>query len=547
MELASLMQLLKKRENEHLEFKEAESSFSILGNKGKNRRSVLGYCVAIGNEGGGKLILGVSNKIPRKIIGTSAMPIFEDVKSKIYGYLGIRIEIEEILDEKSKRVVIINIPSKSIGQALKFYGIPLMRIGEELKEMDDATMRKILNEKKPDWSAEICVAATIEDLDSAAILAARDNYKKKNPRIAKEVNKWSNRLFLDKAKITIKGKITNTAILLLGKEEASSFISPAVAQISWILKKENGDEKDYEHFACPFLLAVDKVYEKIRNLKYRYIQDDSLFPEEVDMYEPYVIREALHNCIAHQDYSLHSRIQVIENEGGFLLFTNKGNFLPGSIEAVIQTDSPQEYYQNKFLVDAMVNLNMIDTIGSGIKKMFTLQKERLFPLPSYDLSNEKVAVKIYGKVLDLNYAKALARHKDMELADIMLLDQIQKKKRISKEKAKHLKGKNLVEGRYPNIYISEQVAKTTGEKAQYIKNRGFDDSYYKKLILEFLKKYPNSSRKDINNLLSNKLPEIYTEKQKVNKIHNLLFALSKRERRIRNNGNNRNPKWNINE
>jgi len=272
----------------------------------------------------------------------------------------------ELFNEELKRIVIINIPSRKIGIPLKFYGVPLMRVDEELLEMDDATETKIRNEIKSDWSAEICLNATIDDLNPKAVAFARKNFKEKNPKLAQELNEWNNEVFLNKAKLTIKGKITNTAILLLGKAEASALISPAVAQVTWILKGKDEIEKDYEHFSCPFLLSVEALYSKIRNLKYRYIKDGSLFPEEVDMYAPYVIREALHNCIAHQDYSLHGRIQVVENEEGYLLFTNKGQFLPGSIENVIKANSPQEYYQNRFLVDAMVNLNMIDTIGSGI-------------------------------------------------------------------------------------------------------------------------------------------------------------------------------------
>lgn len=544
MNLKELKYLIELDENEHLEFKKAENSFSVLGDSGKNRYSVLGYCVALGNEGGGKLILGISPDKPRKIVGSNALPNIEAVKSQIYSSLGQRIEIQELFDEDHKRIILIEIPSRPLGQTFKFYGVPLMRIGEELKNMDDFTVKKILNESMPDWSAAICKNATIEDLDPEAIKVARENFKKKNQRLTEEVDQWDNVTFLDKAKLTIKNEITNAAILLLGKKEAGSLISPAVAQMTWILKGEKNTERDYEHFYCPFLLSAEKLYGKIRNLKYRYIPDGSLFPEEVDMYNPYVIREALHNCIAHQDYSLQGRIQVIENEEGYLAFANKGEFLPGSVEAVIKTNAPQDYYKNQFLVDAMVGLNMIDTIGSGIRRMFTLQKERFFPLPSYDLSGNKVAVIIYGKILDLNYARALARHKDLSLIEIMLLDQIQKGKTISPLNAKQLKEKGLIEGRYPNLYISEQVAQTTGQMAQYLKNRGFHDHNCKKMIVEFLEKKPGSSRPDIDDLLMSYLPAVLSEKQKKRKIGNLLTDLS-HKKMIINKGSNRNPFWEI--
>lgn len=549
MTLEELKRLMQLRENEHLEFKSAKEEYSILGDLSdlsKNRKSILGYCVALGNEGGGKLILGVSDNIPREIVGTSALQDLSDVKSKIFKNLNTRINTQELFDVESRRIVIIDIPSRRIGEPLKFYGIPLMRIGEELTKMDSATETKIRNEIKSDWSASICHNATVKDLDPKAITVAKNNFITKNPKIGREIEKWDTETFLNKAKLTIQGKITNTAIILLGKTESSVLISPAVAQISWILKSDDGVEKDYEHFSTPFLLTVENLFDKIRNLKYRYIKDGSLFPEEVDMYDPYIIREALHNCIAHQDYSLHGRIQVIENEDGYLLFTNVGKFLPGSVENVIESDCPQGYYQNKFLADAMVNLNMIDTIGSGIKKMFNLQKDKFFPLPNYDLSNEKVSVTIYGKVLDLNYAKTLAHHKDLTLLEIMLLDQIQKGRYISKLSAKKLKEKSLIEGRYPNLYISELMAGTTGEMAQYIKNRGFQNEHYKKMLREFLSKKPGASRRDIDGLLISMLPKILSEKQKIKKVDNLLHDLSKIEKTITNKGSTKNPKWEIN-
>ena len=128
--------------------------------------------------------------------------------------------------------------------------------------------------------------------------------------------------------------------------------------------------KDYEHFTCPLLLSVDQVYAKIRNLKYRYLKDGTLFPEEVDQYDPFNIKEALSNCIVHQDYSLGGRINITEHEDASLIFSNEGEFLPGSVESVIESDMHARYYRNAFLAQAMANLNMIDTVGSGIKRMF---------------------------------------------------------------------------------------------------------------------------------------------------------------------------------
>lgn len=164
------------------------------------------------------------------------------------------------------------------------------------------------------------------------------------------------------------------------------------------------------------------------------------------------------NCIAHQDYTLGGRVNVVENEESFLVFSNKGEFIPQSVEKVIEADAPETRYRNRFLSNAMVNLSMIDTIGSGIKHMFSIQKRKFFPLPEYSFVNNEVKVMITGKVLDVNYARKLAQTPDLGLHDIMLLDKVQKGKTLNSEEIKQLRNSKLIEGRKPNFYISSHIA-----------------------------------------------------------------------------------------
>lgn len=269
------------------------------------------------------------------------------------------------------------------------------------------------------------------------------------------------------------------------------------------------------------------MFHKIRNLKYRYMKDGTIFPEEVDQYDPYIIREALNNAIAHQDYELGGKISLVEFEDGRLCFSNLGQFIPETVESVIQADAPESRYRNRFLVDAMVNLNMIDTIGSGIRKMFVIQKNRFFPLPEYDLSDNRVQVTITGRVVDVAYAKKLAEYPDLTLEDVLLLDRVQKRKPITNEQASYLRSQKLIEGRKPNYYISEQLAEHSDDRAQYIRNRPLDDQHYKQLIIEYLERFGFAKRLDINRLLLDKLPDVLDEIQKQNKVRNLLQALRK--------------------
>jgi ATP-dependent DNA helicase RecG len=398
---------------------------------------------------------------------------------------------------------------------------------------------------KTDWSAEIVSEATLDDLDPAAIVKARENYLAKYPDKVAEAQNWDTAAFLNKAKLTIKGRITHTALLLLGREESEHYLHPADAKIRWILKDLKNLEKDFETFSIPFLLSAEKVHLKIRNLKYRYMKEGTLFPEEVQKYEPFVIREALNNCIAHQDYEKGGRINVIEIEDEQLIFTNLGDFIPGSVERVVTDDSPSETYRNPFLVSSMFNLKMVDTAGGGIKKMFTFQKNRFFPLPDYELGEGKVKVIVTGKVLDIEFARLLARNPDLTLNEIIMLDKVQKRKNLSRTEAEHLKGLGLIEGRKPNYIISSNVIARTADsdlKAQYVKQRAFDDDHYREMILDFIKKYGSASRRDLDSLLLSKLPDILSEEQKSNKVSNLLGSLRKAGK-IKNTGQAKNPKY----
>ncbi len=435
------------------------------------------------------------------------------------------------------------IPAAPKGTPISWKGHYYGRNGESLVALNLQEIETIRSQQSSsDWSAGICEVATIGDLDSEAITKARIEYERKNPGLAEEIASWDDITFLNKAKITIQGKRTKAAIILLGKSESEHFLSPSIAKMSWILKDEDNMEKDYQHFGPPFLLNTDNVFSKIRNLNYRYMPDQSLFPIEINKYDSYVIREALHNCIAHQDYEMQGRINIVENPDE-LLFVNVGKFIPSSIEQVINQDSPQTYYRNRFLVEAMVNLNIIDTIGSGIKKMFNLQKKRFFPLPDYDLNEEKVSVRIFGKILNENYTRMLINNTDFGLDLVMLLDKVQKNKYITHDATKILRKHKLIEGRYPNLYVTAKIAAITGDKSTYIKNRAFDKQHYKKLIMAFIRQYGTASRKDIDDLLLDKLSDALEIKQKKKKISNLLSEMHKKDGLIINQGSNKKSMW----
>ncbi len=496
----------------------------------------------------GWLIFGVTDKPPRQVCGTnyrSQRPALDRLKQEIAQHTNNHIsfiEIHEIAFSAS-RIIMFQIPPALRGMPTSWKGHLYGRAGESIGPLSIHEIEQIRRQTVlEDWSAQICHEATVNDLDPNAISFARQEYKQKHPSLAEEVEQWDDITFLNKAKINIRGNITRAGIILLGKPESEPFIEPAIARITWILKDSHGEEKDYRHFTPPMILAVDEVFSRIRNLTYRYLPNFSLFPTEISQYDPWVIREILHNCIAHQDYTQRGRINVVE-EAESLIFTNLGDFLPGSVEEVIKSDAPPELYRNRFLAEAMVNLNMIDSIGSGIRRMFIKQRQRNFPMPDYTLHHlGRVKVRLLGKVLDERYTRMLIAKTDLDLMDVIALDKVQKRKPLSQREFKSLKSKEMVEGRRPNLYVASKIAAVTETKAEYIKQRAFDKKHFKKLVIEYLSEYKEARRKELDRLLIEKLSDVLSEKQKKRYVTNLLQEM-RLERTLQVEGSTRWARW----
>ncbi len=518
--------------------------FSALSNEAKLHNKKCGWIV-FGIDDKTHEVVGTNYKDTAESLDKLKHEITQDTTNGI-GFLSVY----EIF-ESGERLLMFAIPPAPYGMPIawknKFYG----RDGSSLGDLKQDEIDRIRDLKRIDWSAVFCEQATLEDLDPAAILLARQKYLEKSPEekrleLAKELAVWSDEGFLKKTcAITPQGKITNSALLLLGRPEASYFLNPADPQISWVLYDDSGQKRDYEHFAPPYLLNVEKIFQKIRNLKHRYLPPNTLFPTEIQQYDDWVLREALNNAIVHQDYELNGRI-VIQEYSDRIIFTNVGNFFSGELEAfILDPEHVPTSYRNPWLCTAMHNLKMIDKVGSGISRMIEKQRRRFFPLPEWDIEPDKVSVTVYGKILDENFTKLLIENTELDLNSVLALDKIQKRKIISVEAAKVLKKKKLIEGRKPNYFISEKVVFATADgvlKADYIKNRPFEDDHYKKMILDYLKKFGHATRQDLDELLLAKLSDILTDNQKKNKINNLIGKL-RSERIIKNEGSNKKPKY----
>ena len=541
-----ISQMIESFESEVIEFKEARTNYSF-NDIGK-------YFSALSNEANLRglqeawLVFGISDD--KRYVGTEfrKQGNLQSLKKEIVNGTNERLtflEIYELTIEKC-RVIAFQIPPAIRGIPTTWQGAAYAREHESICPLPMNKVDLIRSQIGMDWSKEIVEEATIEDLDEEAIKKARELFSKRqnDRKKAQEVlRNLSDIEVLNKVGITIKGKITRTALLLLGKSEAKYFFDGFIPRITWTLYNADNSVKAYEHFDIPMLLAVDKVYSKIRNEKYRYIAgQQTLFPDEVDQYEPELIKEIINNCIAHQDYRLRGKINVEEFEDR-LVFINEGAFIPESIEQALEPGYKPPYYRNVFLCNAMVNLYMIDTNSMGIPMMYQIQRDKCFPLPTYDLNTvNRVKVTVYGKILDKNYTQLLRSDTDLNMATVFWLDQVQKQETISKENFKKLKKQGLVEGRYPNVFVSFKVADIVGQKAAYVRNKGLDDDICKQLIIKALESMEEASKQELMEVLEKALPEVLSDEQKSKKVSNLLQAM-KKENIVAINGKNRYAKW----
>ena len=541
---AVLGRLISRWEGEVVEFKQAGKDYDT--DKIGRYFSAMANEANLRSEEGAWLVFGVDNAT-RTVVGTDYRPEAErlhSLKIQISSDTEPSITLRDIheLQTDRGRVLLLEIPAAPQGMPIAWKGHYYARAGESLTHLGLDKLDELRAQVgAADWTAQQVPGATLADLDTAALAKSRESFALKyaNRFTPQEVAAWPDAVFLDRARLTQSGNITRATLLLLGKAESAYRLSPHPAQMT--LKLE-GAEQAYMHFAPPFLLTTTELYQKIRNLPLRILPDDQLVPVEVAKYDRKIVLEALHNCIAHQDYARSGRVVVVEKPDR-LVFESEGAFYEGQPTDYVSGHKTPRRYRNPFLTQAMAELNMIDTMGYGIHEMHLGQARRYFPMPDYDLSEpQAVKMTLYGAVVDVAYSRMLIQNTNLPLSDILALDRVQKKLPIDDAVAKRLRHAKLIEGRKPHLYVSATVASATSAKADYINTRGQDDEFYIKQITDYLTKFGSASRQEIDKLLWSKLSDALDSTQKQNKIGNLLTGM-RIGGVITNAGTRKVPKW----
>ena len=504
-ELRSL--LLADKESEHLEFKEAKDSFNFEN----GRHSLLGYCIALANEGGGKLILGVDDNFPRNIVGTKAYGNVDKLGDQLYNKLRRRIGVQELL-LKEGRVVVINIPARPIGYPLEFDGAFLMRQNDQLLPMSNEILQKIYAEKVNDHTESILDEVTFDDLDPQALVNLRFKLKESG-RVETNIDNLTDLQLLKDLRLLNEDGFTLAAIILLGKKSTIEKYFP-YSEVRYAYRISDSHDIQYQEvFRDAYLLYSDLLWERIDSRNLTINIQLGLNVVQKKAFNEKSIREAINNSIIHRDYSEKQSV-IIFQTNDYISLTSPGGFLDGvSIQNILDASKPR----NKLLADVLYKCGYVESLGSGVNTMYKNQLSLGKEPPDYtDSDKYNVRLRLSAKIDDLEFAKYVLRiahklGKDLSDAELITLKNIKNSSlNIKTREVDNLKKLALVETNYKGEYIlSKEYYIHSESRAEYIKKKGISKIRAKEMIGNFLKEYDKGTMADFESLLDVTRPTIH--------------------------------------
>jgi ATP-dependent DNA helicase RecG len=468
-----------------LEFKEARNSYSF----DKLRE----YCVALSNEGGGELVFGVSDQIPRRVVGTGAFPNPEKLANQLLSEFRIRIECEEI-NHPDGRVLIVHIPSHPLGRPLHLDGRYLMRSGESIVPMTPDQLSKLLSMVEPDFTALYCAGAVLDDLDSGAIEKFRLLLQERTGNLLLK-NLPVSQLLSDFDLITTKG-ISNAAILLLGTRQSCSRL---ISQAELIFEYRN-DDSSIRHqqrieYQGGFLLWQEDLWITI-NLRneVQYVQD-GFFNHEIWTFSEAVIREAVLNAVSHRDYQLPASIFIRQ-------YPNKLEIIsPGGFPRGITSENilHKQFPRNRRLAETLQRCGLIERSGQGVDLMFNRSLREGKRQPNFEGTDEhEVRLLLRGDIQDPQFVKFLEKIGsesgfDFATEDLIVLDHISRSESLPelyKKRVANLIDAGIIErigkGRGVRFLLSKRFYSFLGRPGLYTQRLGLDREANKALLLSHI-------------------------------------------------------------
>jgi len=488
------------KENEHLEFKEAKSAFSF----DSGRHSICGYCVALANERGGKLILGVREGMPRIAVGTRAFLNIAELKKDIFNFWKRRVVVEEFLYE-GKRILILTIPSRPIAEAIEFRGQYLMRIDDRLESMTSDEIRKISNESVNDYSAEVVDGVTWEDLSPEAIKELRRRLHESD-RVKIDIDNLDDEQLLKDLQLIKDSGFTRASLVLLGKESTlKTFLPHAEVRFGYKINENEIRNQDRAIYCKGYLLFYDEIWQKINSRNIDLHIPSGMLLVNRKTFDEEAIREAINNAITHRDYSIAEEIFISQTQTKIAV-KSPGGFLDGiTIENIMDECKTR----NKLIADVLDKCVLVEHFGNGVNLMIKKQLSLGKNFPDYTKSDKRhVSLELDGVIKDMEFAKyvlRVANKKQKELNDkeLAILYKVKNNKKIkANEITESLLSVGLIERLgYGKYILSKQYYESIEKKGEYTRRRGLDKTTNKELIIKHLEHYRKGYMKEFIQVL----------------------------------------------
>ncbi|RLJ37841.1 ATP-binding protein [Acidovorax sp. 106] len=483
-----LEQWLLEPEGHRLEFKEAKQNYHF--------DTLVKYCVALANEGGGTMVLGVTDKRPRRVVGTLAFDEPGRTEAGLHQRLGHRIPVEELRLPEG-RVLVVHVPSRLPGTAWNVDGSYFKRAGDDLAPLADHELRAMFAEGGPDFSAQPCPGATLADLEPESIALFRERWARKSgdPRR----RELSDLQTLRDAELLVEGdQVSYAALILFGTRAGlTQWLAQAELVFEYRSSEAAGPAADREEYRAGFFAWQDALWKKINLRNDRQSYQDDFFRMDLPTFDEVPVREALLNAVAHRDYRLGGSI-FVRQFAKRLEVVSPGGLPPGiTPENIID----QQYPRNRRLAEALGRCGLIERSGQGLNLMMESAVRQGKPLPSFaGTAAHEVRLTLEGGVRNPAFVRFMERLGDETLRsfstlDYLALECLEQGKTLSpalKERLPGLMAVGAVEsmgrGRGTRYMLSEALYASLGAKGTYTRQRGLDRDTNKALLLKHVMK-----------------------------------------------------------
>lgn len=474
-------------EDEHLEFKEANSRFDF--------ELLVKYCCAFANEGGGHIILGVSDQHPRRVVGSQAFSDLQRTKLGLIERLRLRIDAWE-LQHGDGRVLVFSVPSRPIAVPIEYNGAYWMRGGESLVPMTSDQLKRIFEEAQPDFSAQVCATATLADLEPAAIAEFRRRWAAKARR--DEIAGFSDQRLLQDAELLVDDGVTYAALVLLASHRA---LGRHLAQSELIFEYRNDEasiSSQLRHdFRRAFFLIFEDLWTLIDARNDRYSYQEGLFRYDLPAFNEEAVREALLNAVSHRDYRLPGSI-FVKQFPARLEVSSPGGFPPGvTAENIVFKQSPR----NRRIAEALARCGLVERSGQGADRMFGAAiREGKLPPDFNGTDAYQVTVSLHGKVQDCSFLMFLERLTQeqgvtLHIDDLLVLDAVHRQRLIAPNLTSRIDPlvdlgaiERVGRGRGVRYLLSGRFYRTLGRQGIYTRKRGLDRDTNKALLLKHIER-----------------------------------------------------------